>query len=125
MNADMVIQKLKSIGYQIRMDGREILLTADCDPDPAIATVLLLELKRCKPEAVRILNWTADEKTLIDQFLISPTHEAPFNLNACTRVINSEVFYAALRRDIEAGPRGTRARYGALQCDLQDLHNLH
>jgi len=115
---------LKSIGYQIRTDGQDILLTADRDPDPAIATVLLSELKRCKTEAVHILSWTAEEKTLIDGFLISPTQEAPFQLNACTRVINSDVFYAALRREIEAGPRGVRARYGALQADLRDLAKL-
>jgi hypothetical protein len=144
MTAEMVMQKLKSIGYQIRTDGQDILLSADHDPDPELATILLSDLKQCKAEAVRLLQmgtnatsndmvrsgsrrsaaWPPDVKSLIDWFLISTTPEAPFHLNSCTRVINSEVFYAALRREIEAGPRGTRARYGALQSDLRDLAKL-
>jgi hypothetical protein len=126
MNAEAVIQKLKSIGYQIRTDGQDILLSADHDPDPEQATILLADLKQCKAEAVRLLQgkseaWPAEIKTLIDWFLISPTPEAPFQLNSCTRVVNSELFYAVLRREIESGPRGTRARHGALQNDLRDL----
>lgn len=131
MNAEIVIQKLISIGYQIRTDGQDILLNADRDPDPEVATLLLAELKRCKTEALRLLQgkaeaWPAETRTLIERFLISPIPEAPFQLNACARVINAELFYAALRRDIAAGPTGPRARTGALQGDLKELQaKLH
>jgi len=129
MTAHLVLEKLKSIGYQVRTDGRDILLSADRDPDHEQATALLRELRYCKAEAVRLLQgsaeaWPAEARTLIERFLISPTQEAPFQLNPCTRVINSDVFYACLRREIETGPRGPRARYGALQADLQDLAKL-
>jgi hypothetical protein len=129
MKAEVVIQKLKSIGYHVRTDGRDILLSADHDPDPEMATSLLAELKRCKVEAISILKdkaevWPAETRTLIERFLISPIQEAPFHLNRHTLVINSEVFYAALRREIENGPRGARARYGTLQGDLRDLAKL-
>lgn len=122
MNAQLVIEKLKAIGYAIRTDGRDIILSAEKDPDRGQAEALLADLKRCKAEAVRLLQgWPAEARTLIDRFLISPTQEAPFQLNPCTRVINSDVFYACLRREIESGPRGARARHGALQGDLRDL----
>ena len=129
MTAHLVIEKLKSIGYQVRTDGRDILLSADRDPDPELATALLTELRHCKAEAVRLLQskseaWPAEVKTLVDWFLTATTQEAPFQLNSCTRVINSELFYAALRREIERGPSGARARYGTLQGDLVDLAKL-
>lgn len=142
MTAEIVIQKLRSIGYRLRMDGQDILLTCDHDPpDPELVTNLLTELRKCKAEALRLLNmattttspdivrpgasrgvaWPADVKSLLDWFMISPTPEAPFQLTSCVRVVNSELFYGALRRDIEAGPRGARARTGALQADLRAL----
>ena len=129
MNAELVLEKLKRIGYRLKTDGRDILLSAENEPLPARATPLLAELRRCKEEAVRLLQnrgidaWQAEEQTLIERFLISPVREAPFHLNPHTHVLNSELFYAALRREIEAGPRGARARYGALQDDLRSLQS--
>ena len=126
MNAEIVIQKLKSIGYQIRVDGPDILLTAEHDPPAELATTLLAELKGCKAEEVRLLNtaWPAEVKTLLDWFTTAPTEKAPFQLSACVRVLNADLFYAALRRDIEAGPCGPRARTGAIHGDLRDLGKL-
>lgn len=125
MNAELVLGKLRSIGYQIRTDGKDIILTTEKDPDPEQATALLAELRRCKAEAVWILQgWPAETQTLLDWFRTVPTPEAPFQLTACTTVINADTFYAALSREIEAGPRGTRAWTGALQGDLADLCKL-
>lgn len=122
MNAQVVIEKLKLIGYHIRTDGRDILLTAEKDPDHEQAAALLAELRCCKQEAVLILQgWPAETKTLLEWFRTAAIPDAPFHLNACTRVLNSEVFYAALRREIKSGLRGARARQGALQGDLRDL----
>ena len=131
MTAEIVIQKLMCIGYRVQTDGDDIILKADLDPDPVLAIPLIAELKQCKTEAVsllkrRIVEWPADVKNLIDQFLISPTPESPFQLNRHTTVIDAGKFYSALRRDIEAGPKGPRARTGAIQCDLRDLQDkLH
>jgi len=127
MKTEMVLEKLRSIGYQIRVDGDDILLTADRDPDdPALVNTLLAELKRCKADAVRLLNmaWPAEMKTLLEWFSMSPAKEAPFQLSAHVRVLNAELFYDTLRRDIERGPRGPRARTGALRDDLKYLSKL-
>jgi len=127
MRAEMVIEKLRSIGYQIRVDGGDILLTTDRDPaDPELVNTLLAELKRCKADAVRLLNmsWPAETKTLLEWFMMAPAKEAPFHLSACVRVLDAGLFYATLRRDIERGPRGPRARTGALRDDLKYLSKL-
>ncbi|MCG2740396.1 MAG: hypothetical protein L6300_09185 [Syntrophaceae bacterium] len=125
MNAELVLGKLRSIGYQIRTDGKDIILTAEKNPDREQATALLAELRCCKQEAVQILQgWPVEVQTLLDWFRSAPIPQAPFQLNACTTVINADTFYAALRREIESGPRGARARYGTLRGDLVDLAKL-
>jgi hypothetical protein len=129
MSASTVIEKLRSIGYQIRIDGDDILLTADVEPPAELAMSLLAELKKCKQEAVALPQskdaaWPAEVQTLIEWFRTAPTQEAPFHTNGHTKVIDAGLFYKALRRDILAGPRGPRARTGALQDDLRELHRL-
>jgi hypothetical protein len=143
MNPEIVIQKLRAIGYHIRTDGQDILLNAEHDPlDPELATILLTELQKCKADAVRMLKtgssiissnifrpraigsvaWPAKVKDLLDWFMVSPIQEESFQLSTGIHVVNSELFYAALRRDIEVGPTGPRARSGALQDDIKELH---
>jgi hypothetical protein len=57
MSAVAVIQKLKSIGYQISIDDQDILLESKNDPpDPELVKNLLEELRKCKAEAVSILK---------------------------------------------------------------------
>jgi hypothetical protein len=128
MSASTVIEKLKAIGYHLQVDGTDILLTAEREPPAELAMTLLAELKKCKAEAVLLLQnktaaWPAEVQTLIEWFRDAPTPEAPFHLNEYRRVINTDLFYEALRRDILAGPRGARARTGALQDDLRELKN--
>ena len=57
MNAEVVILKLRSIGYRIRTDGKDILLNADREPhDEEMVINLLTELKKCKTEVMYILQ---------------------------------------------------------------------
>lgn len=126
MTADIVIQKLMSIGYQVQTDGKDILLKADRDPDPVLVTPLLAELRQCKAEAVSLLKskcaaWPADVKALLDWFIILPTHDAPFHLEPHRHIVGPAKFFESLRREIETGPRGPRARMGTLQSDLRKL----
>jgi hypothetical protein len=60
---------------------------------------------------------------MIDQFLLMPVPEAPFYLNAWTHVVNPDKFFNALRRDVDRGVAGPRARTGALQ-QLKPLNTL-
>ena len=48
----------------------------------------------------------------------------PFDLRPGVKVIDAARFLAQLRRDIALGPRGPRARFGALQGDLVRLRDV-
>jgi len=60
-------------------------------------------------------------KKLIDWFFNASLPETPFDLNPWTRVVSPSKFYAGLREDIDAGPKGSRGRTGGLESDLADL----
>jgi hypothetical protein len=142
MNAEIVIQKLKSIGYQIRMDGQDILLNSDNDPpDPELATNLLTELKKYKAEAVNILKmgdtitptektqsganmktvWLPEVQSHVDWFATLKEPTEPFYLEPHRKIVDPVKYFSALWMDITAGPAGPRARMGSLQCDLRKL----
>jgi hypothetical protein len=48
----------------------------------------------------------------------------PFRLNACTTVSDARRFLRSLQADIERGPSGPRAFYGALQAELIELQQF-
>ena len=48
----------------------------------------------------------------------------PWKLNICSTVTGNEKFLKSLQRDIKKGPKGERARFGALQDDVINLWNL-
>jgi len=142
MTPEIVIQNLRSIGYFIRVDGEDILLTSDHDPqDPELAMNLLTELKLCKTEAVNILKtsntithtektqpganvkaiWPPEVQVLMDWFMELEPPKTPFYLEPHIHVIDPEKFFVSLRREIQTGPTGPRARMGALQADLRVL----
>jgi hypothetical protein len=59
-----------------------------------------------------LVYWFANTKDLPAQ---------PFELSSYETIFHPVRYYEALRRDIEAGPKGPRSRYGVLQGDLQRL----
>ena len=64
MTADIVIQKLMSIGYQVQTDGQDILLKADRDPDPVLVTPLLAELRRWRRILATLIATSSDVSSL-------------------------------------------------------------
>ena len=78
-----------------------------------------------KPVQLQPSSWTREDEILIDWFLSATIlPEAPFQLNGGVKVLDPQKYYAALRNDIEQGPKGPRARYGALQGELLILKRL-
>ena len=69
-------------------------------------------------------SWPLDTKSLIEWFLTQEAPVEPFLLEPHLRVIDPGKFYAALRREIETGHRGPRARLGTLQSDLWKLKEV-
>ena len=86
--------------------------------------ITILESITVKPAAKsqsrgkREASWRPEDKTLIDWFLTMNPPVEPFHLEPHRRIVNPSKFFAALRKDIEAGPDGPRGKYGALIQDL-------
>lgn len=76
--------------------------------DPSISSVHWDE------QTSRALLWLESWTIPTDAFRLYPWCE----------VTDPELFLVRLRGDVSAGPRGARARYGALQLDLQALHGI-
>jgi len=65
--------------------------------------------------------WPSEVQVLMDWFMELESPVAPFYLEPHRKVIDPEKFFASLRREIQTGPTGPRARMGALQADLRVL----
>lgn len=50
--------------------------------------------------------------------------EVPFELMQAQIVVGKEKFLESLQRDIKRGPKGPRARFGALQADVKALWEI-
>lgn len=65
-------------------------------------------------------KWDAEAEALIKRFrTLRPLGET-FELRPGSTVIDPVKFHASLEGDIQAGPRGPRARTGAIFGDLRD-----
>lgn len=65
--------------------------------------------------------WPPEVQSLIDWFTNMEPPLEPFNVPNLGKVIDPVKFFEQLRREIEIGPRGPRARMGTLQSDLRKL----
>ncbi len=74
--------------------------------------------------AGRSLSWDPEIAALVEWFERTPPPAQPFQLSPGVFVARPAHFWEALRRDIAAGPRGARAKYGGLQQDLRRLAAL-
>ena len=131
-----LLSELSALGYEILLNGENIHLHYQKEGNPPEAVKPLLdELKKHKAEVVNMLrmgkvvspdevtpsqpvSWSLEFQALIDWFMELDTPKEPFHLEPNRRIINPSKFFAALQRDIEAGPQGPRGRYGALIQDL-------
>lgn len=67
------------------------------------------------------VSWTPEVQLLVDWFLTHDPPAEPFYLQDHLRIVDPVKFFEKLRREIEVGPRGPRARMGTLQGDLRNL----
>lgn len=65
--------------------------------------------------------WNEPMIGLIRWFLNAKLPGRPFELTPYETIRWPAKYYECLRRDISAGPKGPRSRYGALQAGLQRL----
>lgn len=69
-------------------------------------------------------GWDAETVSNIRWFRSAKLPAEGFALNSGLTVVNPELFRKGLEMDIEQGPRGIRARFGAVQGDLRRLREL-
>jgi hypothetical protein len=74
-----------------------------------------------------VSTWDCAMSELISWFqaALNRLPREPFALHPWVRVDAPATFYTALQQDIAAGPRGARARTGALGTDLRRLWELY
>lgn len=67
-------------------------------------------------------GWSQNDAALIEWFLSETDLPAEqFQLKQAIKIVEPHKFYSWLRTDIEQGPKGSRAKWGALQNDLKHL----
>ena len=76
-----------------------------------------------KPHPPCELAWDEETARLIEWFMRTPPPSRPFEICGGVVIANPALWWTALMRDIAEGPKGPRARYGAVQSDLQRLEN--
>ena len=104
---------------------------------PELALDVERELEDDKPHesvqhegGISLTGWDAETAALIAWFRAGTPPSEPFVLrrnsmgHPFVTVLNPARYWQAVGADIEAGPEGPRARYGALQGDLSRLHQL-
>ena len=124
-----LVREVESAGGRLSpLDDGRLRVTA---PEP-LSEDLVDRIRQHKPEVIAILTspglqasgWDSETAELIRWFSGAEPPTKPFELSKGVTVANPAHFWEALRRDIAAGPRGPRARYGALQQDLRRLADL-
>ena len=137
-----LLSDLATIGYEIFLEGGHVKLRYQKSGNPPdTVRPLIDELRKYKAEVVNILKmgsidapteesepqsnvkaiWPPDVQSLVDWFMIQEAPVEPFLLEPHLRVVGPGKFFESLRREIETGLRGPRARLGALQSDLWKL----
>jgi hypothetical protein len=70
------------------------------------------------------MDWNDEVKTAIDWLKHWVPPSGRFELLKGVYVLDSEKYVQAMLRDATDGPKGPRARYGALQRELLALHTM-
>ena len=120
--ARKLVQDVQSAGGTIVAAGDKLRLSA---PAP-LPDSLMRELRQHKAEVMGLVGveWDAETARIVEWFLAAPPPTEPFDLFPYVRIIHPARWWRHLGVDISAGPKGPRARYGALQKDLKRLAEL-
>lgn len=120
--ARKLIQDVHSAGGTIVAEGDMLSLSA---PAP-LPDSLMDKLRQHKAEVMSLVGseWDAETGRIVDWFLAAPPPAEPFDLFPHVRIIYPARWWRHLGAEISEGPKGPRARYGALQKDLKRLAEL-
>ncbi len=121
MVAVNLLQEAEAAGLAVRVEGNRLVVRG-----PKSAADIAERLLDRKAEVIEALSaeWDTETLTLIRWFLGTHPSTEPFELCRGVTVLKPALWWTATRRDIAAGPRGPRAKYGSLQQDLRRLAKL-
>ena len=102
-------REFQGTGYE-RNELNEISLPPGCEAAPSI-----------DPSAE---GWDGETSRLIDWFSTTTAPAEPFELCQGVTILDPARWWRSIEGDIEPGPNGPRARYGAVQSDLRKLYDL-
>lgn len=74
-----------------------------------------------RPASNLDLSWSPEVQSLVGWFMTLTPPAESFYLEDHLHVLDPVKYFHALRRDIQTGPKGPRARMGTLQTDLYKL----
>ena len=120
--ARKLVQDVYSAGGTIVAAGDKLRLSA---PEP-LPDSLMDELRQHKAEVMSLVGpaWDAETARIVEWFQSAAEPTEPFDLFPYVRIIHPARWWRHLGAEVAAGPRGPRARYGALQKDLNRLAEL-
>ncbi len=126
MSAVDALREMEAAGGRVELlaDGRLHIEAPEPLPDD-----LVDRLRANKPEIVAMLaghadkrgGWDEETAALIAWFMTTHPPTKPFELCRGVVILKPVPWWTALKRDIAEGPKGPRARYGAVQADLRRL----
>lgn len=118
--AQQLLAEARQSGAHITLAGNRIRVRATAPPPG-----LIERLRARKPELVAVLRreqsagWDAETARLIAWFVEARPPARPFELMPGVTVMQPARWWTSIHADIAEGPRGPRARWGALQANLR------
>ena len=127
MDALTLLDEAHAAGLSVRSDGERLVVRGPKQAEP-----IALRLLDAKPDVMAVLvdnevehlGWDEDTAELVRWFLTAAPPAEPFELCRGVTILDPARWWRSIRSDIETGPTGPRARYGALQGNLRKLHIL-
>ena len=79
---------------------------------------------KAAPQRSAAPDWPADLAAFVLQFTPADLPPTPFHLTPWARVLDSARYLVWLKRDVAMGAKSPRARWGALQRDMEILRDI-
>ncbi len=124
MDLVSLLEEAQAAGLSVEAQGDKLVVTGPADAEPV--ALKLLEQKNGVMALLRGREAANTERALeglewVLNVLPAALPSPPFPLNSSMTVTDPERFLRSLRLGIEEGPRGPRARTGALQKQCREL----
>ncbi len=130
MSARQLVAAVRDAGATIETAGDRLRLKSSRGPLP---DDLVAALRSHKAEVIdllvterasRVASQWGDLASIVEWFLGATPPAEPFKLKQGITISNPQCWWRDVALDIARGPEGPRARYGALQDDLNRLWRM-